>query len=673
MSLLNNSPQRQQGTKKELRVLLSSWLIPFFILSVAFLLRVRGLETTGLWGDQAFTLNTAMRWVNGGEMPLAANKSSVGFVNPPMIEYLYAVALRLWPDILSVAWLTLLGGMAAVVVTGWVTARLFGRRAALWAMAFFAVNPWAVFWSQLIWNQTMVPAFAALALGGLLLYIAERPRAIYLLSSLVAAAIMTQLHPGSAVQAVTIAAVLLIFWRRVNIGHVVLGGTLFLLSYIPYLLYLAGTGWADLQAIAGLSGQEATWSIASVLLSLDLLHAQGLFRAVPYVTRFDHLATFLFVVASGTMVVVLVASFTANHKASQTGSDEQTQQRTKSALWILLLWFLAPLLFYLRSSVYLQNYYLLSQWPAHFMILGIGLALIAEWGLRIAGSLPRIAYWLLLTAYWLLPLALLAYQIYFNLSYQDARAAGDGTLIQIHHMRETISQSRNLLNQYPACDLVVLSEGHQVENSKLALLQEFTEPERILLADGETAVPLPAPCAIYLDARPASRASQWVAANATPLPAAVVTVREEVWRFYQRETAATANPQPLAEWTNGASLVGYERGDLVPGQPLPLALEWRVVATPPEKLLHIGTYLLTADNQVVAQHDGPGFDSIQWREGDGFITWFEIPVAAELPPGDYQIAAALYTWPDLVRINLLPGENTAYLERLVLVNSPSEN
>ena len=61
------------------------------ILLLGLALRLRGLDTTGLWGDQAFTLNTAMRWVNGGAMPLAANKSSVGFVNPPMIEYLYAL------------------------------------------------------------------------------------------------------------------------------------------------------------------------------------------------------------------------------------------------------------------------------------------------------------------------------------------------------------------------------------------------------------------------------------------------------------------------------------------------------------------------------------------------------------------------------------------------------
>ena len=70
-----------------------------------------------------------MRWINGGDMPLAANKSSVGFVNPPMIEYLYAAALWLWRDVLSVSLLTMLGGVVAVAVTGFVTARLFGRRA----------------------------------------------------------------------------------------------------------------------------------------------------------------------------------------------------------------------------------------------------------------------------------------------------------------------------------------------------------------------------------------------------------------------------------------------------------------------------------------------------------------------------------------------------------------
>ena len=282
----------------------------FAILSVsifllALLLRLRGLDTTGLWGDQAFTLNTAMRWVNGGALPLAANKSSVGFVNPPLIEYLYGAALFLWRDILSVSLLTLLGGLAAVGVTGVVTARLFGRRAALWAMLAFAVAPWAVFWSQLIWNQTMVPPFAALALGGLLLYLFDRPRVVYLVGSLAATAAMIQVHPGSAVQLLTIAVALLLYQRRVRLAHVVAGAAVFVLLFLPYLLYQIGTGWADLAAVRGVAGQEATFSSAALRLSLDLIRAQGLYRAVPGVTAFDVLAVGVFVVAVGAVVGAL--------------------------------------------------------------------------------------------------------------------------------------------------------------------------------------------------------------------------------------------------------------------------------------------------------------------------------------------------------------------------------
>ena len=120
------------------------------ILGLALFLRIRGLDTTGIWYDQAFTLNTAMRWVNGGSAPLASNKSSAGFVNPPMIEYLYAAALRAWPDVLSVSILTLISGMVAIAAAGWSAGRLFGKRAAFWTTLVFAVNPWGVFYSQLI-------------------------------------------------------------------------------------------------------------------------------------------------------------------------------------------------------------------------------------------------------------------------------------------------------------------------------------------------------------------------------------------------------------------------------------------------------------------------------------------------------------------------------------------
>lgn len=636
------------------------------VLLLALAVRLRGLDTTGLWGDQAFTLNTAMRWVNGGDMPLAANKSSVGFVNPPMIEYLYAAALRLWPDILSVSLLTLLGGLLAVAATGFVTTRLFGRRAGLWAMLAFAVAPWAVFWSQLIWNQTMVPPLAALALGGLLLYLADRPRAVYLILSFAAAAAMTQVHPGTAVQLVTIAFALLLFRRRVRLGHVLAATAVFALLYVPYLIYQIGAGWADFRAIGGVAGQEATLSGAAVLLSLDLIRAQGLYRAVPRVVAFDALATVLFL---GSLAVVM-ARWTDGSRWTDRSRLAGRRPPDFVALTVILLWFLLPLLFYLRSSVYLQNYYLVGQWPAHFMILGIGLdtaqRLIARRADRARSSIARRVW---LGAGILLPLlflALFAFQVLFSLSYQNERAAGGGPLLQVRHARTIIDMSRRLLAERPSCRLVGLGRGHQVENSDLALLQEFVDPARVILADGDLSLPLPRPCAVYLDTRPGTAASYALAAQAQALPGEQVQVRDQTWQFYEREEpAASSASGVIAGWDAGLDLVGYFPGDLRPGETMTLVLTWDVTDRP-GAFYHFGTYLLDETGAVVTQHDGPGFDSVQWRPGDRFVTFHPLPIPADLPGGHYRTAVALYAWPELTRAELAGGETTAFLEEITL-------
>ena len=105
--------------------------------------------------------------------------------------------------------------------------------------------------------------------------------------------------------------------------------------------------------------------------------------------------------------------------------------------------------FYWRSGVYLQNYYLIGQWPAHFMILGVGLDTLQRAAERWPGRerLGRVAAWLLP-----LPLlALVAFQVLFSLRYQDARAAGDGPPLQVRHARAPVSYTHLTL---PTSDLV---------------------------------------------------------------------------------------------------------------------------------------------------------------------------------------------------------------------------
>ena len=143
------------------------------------------------------------------------------------------------------------------------------------------------------------------------------------------------------------------------------------------------------------------------------------------------------------------------------------------------------------------------------------------------------------------------------------------------------------------------------------------------------------------------------------------------WLFYDFPVTARArliegalSGGHIAAWKSGVALTQYARGQVHAGATLPLTLTWSVETPPLEVVYHTGTYLLAMDDQIVAQSDGPGFDSIQWQADDLFITWFNLSVPQDLAPGIYRVAIALYTWPDLGRASLVSGENTAFLEQL---------
>jgi hypothetical protein len=640
-------------------------LLVLAILLMALFLRWRFLDTTGIWGDQAFTLNTAMRWVNGGAMPLAANKSSVGFVNPPMIEYLYALALRIWPDVLSVSLLTMISGMVALAATGWAAWRIFGRRAALWALLLMAVNPWSVLYSQLIWNQTMLPVFTALTLAFLLVYFAVEQRPLYLIAIFITAACMTQVHPGSAIQVVAIGIIFLLFWRKLRVWPVVVGVGLFVLLYYPFIKYHLGTGWGDFVEAAELASQPAVTSLASVLISLDLLQAKGLMRGVWGTAVFDTLAAILLIISVMYAIWLAVSTFRRRHEG-----PDQVQKMT--AVTILLVWFALPVLFYLRTPYYLQIYYLLSQFPAHFILIGLTLAGFQDGLIQLSTSWqPNSKRFGKFMARWLVPLPLVGlviWQFGFNVLFQNDRVQEDN--LQVRHVRETIQSVNSLMAAYPDCRLVALSIGHQEEVSRMAFLREFADGERVVLVDGRYALPFPEPCAIYLDALADGPAASWLAANATLLPEEKIELSDETWSFYYLSAAERSqlaadfsDSSPLAMWENVA-LTRLEQGTLQAGQQLPVRLDWSVQSLPPRENYHIGFYLLTMENEVVAQFDGPGYDSRQWQPGDHFITWFDVAIPADLPPAEYQFAAALYTWPNLERLNLQTGDNTAFLGNL---------
>jgi hypothetical protein len=341
------------------------------------------------------------------------------------------------------------------------------------------------------------------------------------------------------------------------------------------------------------------------------------------------------------------------------------------ALWIVLIWFGVPILLYLRASQYLQSYYLMAQFPAHFLLVGLLFADTQRgaegWARRATRSATRqglrAAAWLLVP----LPLLILTvWQAYFSLRFQDVRYRYPrAAYLQVRQMRSVIEEANDLLARHPRCPLVIVSNGFFLDSSRLLLLREFTIAPRTLATDGELAVPRPAPCAVYVDATRETRASRWLRTHARAAPPADGGSELRSWRFYVDEgRRQAAGPAPIAAWEEGLALTGYARESLEVGSTLPLTLTWRVGEATTDTRYHIGTYLLTPELEVLTQQDGPRFDSTGWETGDHFVSWFEIPIPAELPKESYHVGVVVYSWPELARATLLSGEELFLLEEL---------
>lgn len=615
-------------------------------------------------------LNIALAWVNRGVFPLVSIKSSVGFMNPPLVEYLYALPLFISRDVLGAAWITALANWVALFLTFVAIEKVFGWRPALLVGLLYAVNPWAVYYSQLIWNPTLGPFFATLCLAGLIFYFCVAERTSYLLFALggLAGTIQTEL---SAVLLVPVLVVIfLLFRRQLRFPPLLLGMAIFTASFFPYFVYQILSGFPDLQVLREILKQPAITNLAPLLLVLDLLQAKGVFSTLgsaapawqesagPWIFL-DSLAVILFLLS------VTYATIWILRHLGRMGKEEAARPRMV-AMVILLLWLVIPVLFSLRQTLYLQNYYFLYLYPVPFVLVAVFFDDIYLWLKR------RLAYRLLV----FLPLILWAAgQANLNWVGQQLLLTEETGQPQIRHVRVALAAAEKLLAARPGCPLVILSDGHNVLTSRLALMSEFLGPERVRFAAAGQGLVVPESCALYLLAQPEEKTSTWLETYAQPLPEEIAVAQDWVWRFYDlppaARTVAVAPRMParaMGSWENGLTLVNYEvQKGAQPGGELESRLIWRVEERASGGVYHFFNHLLSKDGRLVAQYDGPGgLDSTQWQKGDLLLTWFSIPLPADLAAGRYRLVVGMYAWPEIERVLLTTAQDVLDLGEVVL-------
>jgi 4-amino-4-deoxy-L-arabinose transferase-like glycosyltransferase len=668
-------------------------LLSLGLAGFAFWLRLRLLGYTSFGSDQARTLDQALAWIHGGPLPLASIKSSLGLYNFPLVEYLYALALFFRSDLPSVLWLNALVNLAGVGAAAWATGRVFGWRAAWWAALLFVVSPWAVYYGRIIWMQTFVPGFASLFFACILLYFAEQPRAGYIIGGALSLSAAIQSHPTALVLVALLLILGACFWRRLRFWPLALGIGLFSLSFAPYLAFEARLGFADWRALGAGLGGAADVSLAPLDLILELVQskrifdtagpAAGAWQALDLAWPVDAVIAWLLGLGALAALLSLIWSW---------------RRRQQGAPWapllvgqfILLVWLALPILFFVRHTFPLQNYYFLYIYPVPFVLVATLVDQMHLWlSQRLAPRFPPA--WSIvgraLASLAFLPLAVISFQqarldiLGQNLLAKDA--AGQQRVIDT---QQAIDHARRLLNQTPECKLVLISEGDTLLDSRFSLLQEFTRdtygahPNRVRFVKAGAGALLPSPCAYYFSVTPDADVQAWLSANTRPLPQFTIRTPEETWTFHALAAAdSQANllreqrqKTPLAEWTNGLQALDYlVDGRWQAGGTVTLTAWWAVTRPVPSQQIHFGVYVLTAENRVVAQTDGPGVDSTLWEAGDLFQTKFSLALPADLSAGEYTLAEALYFYPEIERLPLAQSDESLVRLEKFTVTAPA--
>lgn len=317
------------------------------ILVIALLLRLLNLDYMEFKGDEAGNLFVASSLASGTALPLVGIKSSIGTYTPPLFPYLLALPLLFSRNPLVATGFVALLNCAAVGLFYAFCRRFFNQRVAFVAAGFFALNPWAVFYSRKIWQQDLLPLFVVGFFYFLNAVVCEGKRKA-LVGCFACLAAMTQLHLSSIYYLALLAIVLIRFRPRVGWSDYAIGIGVAALLYAPYLVFeLLNRGYNS-------------------KVYLHTLNLASHFHPEALTAPFVHGTTFGFWHSFDWPVLDLLQACLI--AAGVVYLCFRTKERTH---FIALLWLFVPMLFFSMSKLKLYHHYFLAFYPVQFLLLGV--------------------------------------------------------------------------------------------------------------------------------------------------------------------------------------------------------------------------------------------------------------------------------------------------------------
>lgn len=364
------------------------------IILAALYLRLYNLSYMEFKGDEAFNSFKALAFAREGAVPLTSAVSSTGINEFPLFIYIIALPFYFTKNPVYAAGFIAVLNTAGVALCYYFVKRFYSSSAALIAAAFYAVNPWQIVFSRKIWTQDLLAPF-------ILLFIYFTYEAVYedkkrrIIPAMVSLAFVLQLHLSAAYFAFIAAAVIAMYWNRIDKKFLAFGCTLLLLLFLPYTIFQMQNNLVDVHTAVEVSKASPAFHKQAFFVPFKHMSTRGFeFLLGEAYTDFISQTAHFKVIDFLAMYLLLTAIiFTL------------VFDRRRS--WIPLLW-LATGTAYLavNKADPLHDYYFLSFFPLYFILIG-----------GMADSIIKSSPQTLKRGFYILIIAILAYQFTFTQGY----------------------------------------------------------------------------------------------------------------------------------------------------------------------------------------------------------------------------------------------------------------
>lgn len=248
------------------------------ITALAAIFRITYPEIIEFKADEAINLFLAARPIFGHPFLPGATVSSIGLLNPPLINYLLYpfTLLTTDPKIISVV----IGLINALAIGFFflILKKYYGYLTALFSSLLMAFSPWMILFSRKIWAQDLLIPFVIILLLSIhKLAIDKKTKYwfVYALSSL----FLIQLHQASIIL-IAILTIFLIRKVKINIPYLSGGIILGILPMLPYFIYVLNNFWFDPLAIIVPKERFASAFYPIIFLRPLQILSQGNFRFI---------------------------------------------------------------------------------------------------------------------------------------------------------------------------------------------------------------------------------------------------------------------------------------------------------------------------------------------------------------------------------------------------------